>query len=178
MIIVQSSPTTVRQPQMPANFDDFFRSEYPRLVPMLHAVLGDRARAEDVAQEALVAAQRAWGKVHTYDKPGTWVRRVALNRASNVRRSRGREAAALSRIGTSTSVLATEPPNDEHLWDLVRALPERQRNAVALHYVEDSSVADIAEVLGCSEGSVKTHLSRARATLAQQLNDRRKDTAQ
>ncbi len=163
---------------MPANFDDFFRSEYPRLVPMLHAVLGDRARAEDVAQEALVAAQRAWAKVHTYDKPGAWVRRVALNCASNVRRSRGREALALSRIGTTSAVLSNDPPRDEQLWELVRALPERQRNAIALHYVEDASVADIAAVLGCSEGSVKTHLSRARATLAQQLDDRRKDTPQ
>ena len=63
---------------------------------------------------------------------------------------------------------------DPELWRLVRRLPEQQRWAVALHYVEDRPVAEVAAVLGCSEGSVKTHLSRARATLARQLDDTRK----
>jgi RNA polymerase sigma-70 factor, ECF subfamily len=157
-------------------FDDFFRTEYPRLVPMLHAVLGDRGRAEDLAQEALVAAQRAWPKVGHYDRPGAWVRRVALNRASNVRRSRAREDTARLRLATARDVTPDVPIGDEHLWRLVRALPEQQRFAVALHYVEDRSIADIATVLRCSEGSVKTHLSRARATLARQLNDSGKET--
>ena len=153
------------------SFDDFFRTEYPRLVPMLHAVLGDRSRAEDLAQEALAAAQRAWAKVGGYDRPGAWVRRVALNRASNVRRSRGREAVALRRLGPSDPATAETLLGDENLWRLVRELPDQQRFAVALHYVEDRPIADIAAVLGCSEGAVKTHLSRARATLARRLGD-------
>jgi RNA polymerase sigma factor (sigma-70 family) len=66
---------------------------------------------------------------------------------------------------------------DPELWLLVRRLPERQRWAVALHYVEDRSLADVAAVLGCSEGAVKTHLSRARATLARQLSDTRKEAS-
>jgi RNA polymerase sigma-70 factor (ECF subfamily) len=52
---------------------------------------------------------------------------------------------------------------------LVRELPEQQRHAVVLYYVEDRSVADVAEILQCSEGSVKTHLSRARTALARTL---------
>ena len=52
------------------DFEQFFRLEYPRLVPMLHGVLGDRGRAEDIAQEALAAAQRDWAKVVGYDQPG------------------------------------------------------------------------------------------------------------
>ena len=63
---------------------------------------------------------------------------------------------------------------DPELWRLVRRLPEQQRWAVALHYVEDRPVAEVAGVLGCSEGTVKTHLSRAWATLARQLDDTRK----
>jgi RNA polymerase sigma-70 factor (ECF subfamily) len=157
------------------SFDDFFRAEYPRLVPMLHAVLGDRSWAEDLAQEALASAQQAWPKVSGYDRPGAWVRRVALNRASNVRRSRGREAVALHRLGPPGGATADAPPDDERLWRLVRDLPEQQRFAVALHYVEDRSVADIAATLGCSDGTVKTHLSRARATLARRLSDSRKE---
>jgi RNA polymerase sigma-70 factor (ECF subfamily) len=60
---------------------------------------------------------------------------------------------------------------DERLWRLVRELPEQQRFAVVLYYVEDRSVAEVADILQCSEGSVKTHLSRARAALARALGD-------
>ena len=154
-------------------FERFFRDEYPRLVPMLHAVTRDRQRAEDLAQEALAKAQQDWVRVASLDRPGAWVRRVALNASSNVRRRRGREAAALRRVGTVADAGAGDVPAaaDPELWSLVRQLPEQQRWAVALHYVEDRPVADVAAVLGCSEGTVKTHLSRARATLAKQLSD-------
>ncbi len=152
-------------------FDDFFRSEYPRLVPMVHALLGDRGRAEDVAQEALAAAQQAWPTVSRYERPGAWVRRVALNRASNVRRRRGREVVALRRVATGTEHVDAPVTGDERLWQLVRELPEQQRFAVVLYYVEDRSVAEVADILQCSEGSVKTHLSRARTALARALGD-------
>jgi RNA polymerase sigma-70 factor (ECF subfamily) len=59
--------------------------------------------------------------------------------------------------------------SDETFWQVVRRLPPRQAQAVALYYMEDYSVSDIAEVLDCSEGTVKTHLSRARAAVARQL---------
>ena len=71
-----STSASRRESTIPVQFDDFFRVEYPRLVPMVHALLGDRGRAEDVAQEALAAAQQAWPTVSRYDRPGAWVRRV------------------------------------------------------------------------------------------------------
>jgi RNA polymerase sigma-70 factor, ECF subfamily len=154
-------------------FEGFFRDEYPRLVPMLQALLGDRQRAEDVAQDALAAAQRDWDRVSRLDRPGAWVRRVALNASSNTRRNRAREAAALRRLGGSPEASRSPVEGDEELWLLVRRLPEQQRWAVALHYVEDRTVADVAGILRCSEGTVKTHLSRARAALARQLPDPR-----
>jgi RNA polymerase sigma-70 factor (ECF subfamily) len=150
-------------------FEQFFRDEYPRLVPMLQALLGDRQRAEDVAQDALAAAQREWSRVSGLDKPGAWVRRVALNASANVRRRRGREAVALRRLGPAPVTASAAADVDEELWRHVRQLPEQQRWAVVLHYVEDRSVSDVAGILRCAEGTVKTHLSRARATLAKQL---------
>ena len=155
-------------------FEHFFRDEYPRLVPMLHALTGDRQRAEDIAQEALATAQRDWERVRALERPGAWVRRVALNASSNVRRRRGREVVALQRLASVPAAAEVPVAADPELWRLVRRLPEQQRWAVALHYVEDRPVAEVAVVLGCSEGSVKTHLSRARATLARQLADTRK----
>ncbi len=153
-------------------FEDFFRDEYPRLVPMLHVLTGDRHRAEDLAQEALFRAQRDWRRISAYDRPGAWVRRVALHAASNAGRRRGREERALGRVGVAEAT--TELPDaDEALWRAVRGLPDQQRWALVLHYVEDRSVADVAAVLECSEGTVKTHLSRARATLARRLGEER-----
>jgi RNA polymerase sigma-70 factor (ECF subfamily) len=153
-------------------FEDFFRDEFPRLVPMLHALTGDRGAAEDLAQEALSKAQRDWRRISAYDRPGAWVRRVALNAASNAVRRRGREARALGLVGVAEP--RTElPAGDDVLWRVVRELPEQQRWAVVLHYVEDRPVAEVATILECSEGTAKTHLSRARTTLARRLGEER-----
>ena len=84
------------------------------------------------------------------------------------------EVVALQRLASVPAAAEVPVAADPELWRLVRRLPEQQRWAVALHYVEDRPVAEVAGVLGCSEGSVKTHLSRARATLARQLDDTRK----
>jgi RNA polymerase sigma-70 factor, ECF subfamily len=149
------------------DFERFYAAEFSRLVPTLHALAGDRARAEDLAQDALQRAHQRWSEISAYDRPGAWVRRVALNLASNAARRRGREARALLLVVPAGP---TElPAADEALWSLVRELPEQQRHAVVLHYVEDQSVADVAFVLEVSEGTVKTHLSRARTTLAARL---------
>jgi RNA polymerase sigma-70 factor (ECF subfamily) len=65
-------------------------------------------------------------------------------------------------------VVTLDPPDDE-FWSAVRGLPARQAQAVALHYLEDRSVADIAAVLGCAEATVKVHLHRGRLALARTL---------
>ena len=151
-------------------FDEFFLAEFPRLVSMLTARNGDRAVAEDLAQDALLQAHRNWTTVATLERPGTWVRRVALNRSSNEGRRRRRERAALSRLGTDLHSEVVIPTADDQLWSWVRALPASQRDATILRYVDDLPLADIAAVLGCSDGTVKTHLQRARRALADHLS--------
>ena len=150
-------------------FDEFFVAEFPRLVSMLTAWCGDRAVAEDLAQDALLQAHRNWATVAMLDRPGTWVRRVALNRSSNERRRRRRERAAVSKLRPTAEFLGTTPP-DEQLWAHVRSLPRAQRDATVLRYVDDLPLTDIAAVLGCRDGTVKTHLQRARRTLAERLS--------
>jgi RNA polymerase sigma-70 factor, ECF subfamily len=159
----------VTAPERPLTYEQFFAEEYPRLVPMLHALTGDRGRAEDLAQDALTRAHREWHRITAYDKPGAWVRRVARNLASNSARRSRREQRALRRVTDAHHVELTV--DDERLWTLVRELPDQQRWAVALFYVEDMSVSAVADVLEITEGTVKTHLSRARATLAARLRD-------
>lgn len=150
-------------------FDDFFVAEFPRLVSMLSAWCGDRSVAEDLAQDALLQAHRNWTTVGALERPGTWVRRVALNRSSNERRRRRRERAAISRLRPTTDSIGVSP-TDEQLWARVRSLPRAQRDATVLRYVDDLALSDIAAVMGCSDGTVKTHLQRARRSIADHLS--------
>jgi len=62
-----------------------------------------------------------------------------------------------------------QAPPDPAFWDALRSLPDRQAEVVALHYVEDLAVADVARILGIAEGTVKVHLHRGRLALAERL---------
>ena len=162
---------TTDGPPVPAPFERFtgdytafFRKELRSLVALAAAIAG-ADRAEEIAQEALLRAHREWERIERYDKPGAWVRRVTINLASSSRRRRRTERLALQRIGTRRQ-LDAPPPDVDEFWSLVRRLPPRQASAVALHYLDDLSVAEIADVLGCAEGTAKAHLHQARQTLA------------
>jgi RNA polymerase sigma-70 factor (ECF subfamily) len=154
-------------------FDAFARRERSALVAFGWSLTGSRAAAEEIAQEALVAAWRSWDAVGGYDRPGAWARRVVANRASSHRRSAGREDRALARLagraggGAPDAVELPEP--DAELWEAVRRLPDRQAQAIALFYLEDRSVAETAAILDCAEGTVKAHLHKARLSLARML---------
>lgn len=149
-------------------FEAFYVRELPRLVAFA-AVLSGSAAAEDVAQEAMLAACRQWDTVSRLDLPAAWVRRVCANRAVSTVRRRAVEARALLRLGMARERPTPMAEEHERFWAEVRRLPRRQAQAVALHYIYDMSVADVATTLGCSEGSVKVHLSRGRTALAQRL---------
>lgn len=150
-------------------FDVFYRRELPRLVALARALCG-AAVADDVAQDAMLAAYRRWGHVSALERPDAWVRRVLVNRATSVLRRRGSEARALLRLGARPVFSVPLEPASEDFWVHVRRLPQRQAQVVALHYVEDLTVVDVAAVLDISPGAVKQHLSRARHTLAARLN--------
>lgn len=153
-------------------FDEFFVEEFPRLVAMLTVWAGSRAVAEELAQDALLQAQRRWVDVASLDSPRAWVRRVALNRSANEGRRRRRERAAVRRLG-ARDVTPEEPALvDDGLWARVRELSPSQRDAVVLRYVDDLPLAEIALVMGCTEGTVKTHLQRARSALAAYVTSR------
>jgi RNA polymerase sigma factor (sigma-70 family) len=123
------------------------------VVELAYALSGNRAGAEDIAQEAFLRAHRDWQRVGRYQHPGAWVRRVAANLATSALRRRLIEARALARVwAREEPALAELPVSGADFWRAVRSLPRRQDQAVALHYLEDLPVADIARVLGCAEG--------------------------
>ncbi len=151
-------------------YESFFRREYRGLVALAHALSGPAA-AEDVAQEAMLAVYRRWPEVSRLDLPVAWVRRVCVNLAVTQLRRRGAELRAVGRWGRREPTVCELPQSDATLWALVRRLPRRQAQVLALHYVCDISVLDVAQILGLSEGSVKVHLSRGRAAVAARLAD-------
>ena len=149
------------------DFEDFFLREYAAIVGLAYALCGDRSVAEDLAQEAFLAAHRSWGRLATYDRPGAWVRRVVANLAVSAFRRRLVEAKAILRLAAREEPLVDDlPPDHAEFWAAVRALPRRQAQVIALFYVDDLPVAEIAEILGVSVGSVKKHLHEGRRTLA------------
>jgi RNA polymerase sigma-70 factor (ECF subfamily) len=151
------------------SFETFFRREYKPMVALAAAVSGSAESAEDVAQEAMVRARRHWDRVGAYDKPGTWVRRVTINLAISSRRRIALEAKA--RLAWWERREPGEQPQalDPDLLHALRALSPQQRAAVSLHYLEDRSTAEIADLLGCSESTARVHLHRGRQALAQHL---------
>ena len=148
-------------------FEELFDAEFPAVVRSVFVVCQDLGRAEDVAQEAFLELLRHWGRVSRYDRPGAWVRRVAIRKAVQVTKREARRP-RFERRAAETTVEADKQPapfGDDGLWALVRSLPAQQRAVVALFYYEDLTVEDVAGVLGCSPSTVKVHLHRARQTL-------------
>jgi len=145
-------------------FSALFRAEFPSVLRVVQAIVGDRAVAQEVTQDAFVEALRRWPKVGAHERPGAWVRRVAIRRAVRVRDRRIAEPSP-----DEPASGRGDAPADLDLHRAVAALPRAQRAAVALFYLEDRPVAEVAELMGCSAATVKVHLHRARARLAQTL---------
>lgn len=148
-----------------ANFEELYRRELAPLIALATTLTGSRDVGADLAHEALARAYRDWRTVAGHDRPGAWVRRVLINLAIDAHRRRLREAAAMAQLDPDPVITPTDATS-ERFWATVRALPERQRAAVALHYIEDLSIAEIADVLGVTAGTVKTSLFMARRSLA------------
>lgn len=148
-----------------------FREEFATVVRTAFLILHDRQEAEDVAQEAFTQLLVHWRKVGRYERPEAWVRRVAIRLAARrLRRERLRDV-----LHRSVDPPVPTLPVDVDLLRALRALPAQQRAAVALFYLEDRPMAEIAQILGCSKATVKVHLFKARKRLAELLGEEHVD---
>jgi RNA polymerase sigma-70 factor, ECF subfamily len=153
-------------------FDRFFRVQLRPLIALAYALSGSRSLAEDLAQEALLAAFDDWSRIRQLDSPAAWLRRVVANRAVSGRRHRLVEERTATRLrvrSDEASTIGTISDESEHVWAAIRSLPRRQAQVITLRTLDRSTVAEIAAVLGISEESASTHLRRARRTLTRQL---------
>ncbi|MCF0093746.1 RNA polymerase sigma factor [Micromonospora sp. MH99] len=147
---------------------------YRRLVVQLYAVTGDLNEAQEAVQEAFTRALVSPGRFAGLENPEAWLRRVAVNWARSRYRRRRVLDGLLRRIGPPPAV-ADHCPEHLALLAALRALPEGQRHALALHYLVDLPVDEVAATLGVSAGTVKSRLSRGRHALAALLADTESD---
>ena len=147
-----------------AEIQALYAASYRRLLGQLIGVTGSVAEAEDVVQEAFVRGLDHPSRLLGADNPEAWLRTVAVNLA----RSRWRRAQRL--VGLAPRLVAEPPDADPDanlvLLQTLRRLPAGQREVIALYYLADLSVEQVAATLGLPTGTVKARLSRGRVALA------------
>jgi RNA polymerase sigma factor (sigma-70 family) len=153
------------------SFDQFYRRNRARLVGLAFAISGSRLGSDDLVHDVMELAYRDWERIRLRDNPEFWVRRMVANRSVSAYRRTRAEARAIARLAVGAEQVTLPRPSAETdwIWREVRRLPDRQAQVVALTYVEQLTMSEIGEVLGCSKESVNTHLRRARDTLAIRL---------
>jgi RNA polymerase sigma-70 factor (ECF subfamily) len=156
--------------RVPERFEDFYVKEYSAVVGLAFSLSGSRSGADDLAQEAFLAAYSNWDRIAGYEQPGAWVRRVVANRSVSSFRRRKAEAKALALAALGHRADVPDlGSGDPDFWNAVRSLPRRQSQVVALFYLEDLPVAEVADILDMSPGTVKRHLHNGRQALARRL---------
>jgi RNA polymerase sigma factor (sigma-70 family) len=157
------------QPISIVSFPAFYETEYRPMVRLAVALVGRRDVAEELVQDAFVTLHGRWDQVSKYESPEGWLRRVVINRSMSALRRRAVEVRLVGRLSRVRERHAESPPGDDAIWREVAALPKRQAQVIALMFVDDLSVSEIAAVLECEENTVRTHLRRARQSLAARL---------
>ena len=142
------------------------------------ALLRDPTQAQDAAQESLV---RIWKALPGYDARAslsTWIYAITRNRClTAIERERSTESLSDSELAGGIEELPSSEPEPDYdrselLRELVELLPERLRRVLVLYYFEERSTSEVATMLNCPEGTVKTWLHRARRELAERLRRR------
>lgn len=151
-----------------------FDTAYRRLVAQLYGVCGELAEAEEVVQEAFVRAVEQGSRFGRMDNPEGWLRTVALNVARSRHRRRRLGEALLLRKARGEH---EDPRHTEHaesrveLVAALRCLPSTQREAIALYYLADLPLHEVASTMRSPIGTVKARLSRGRGALAALLEE-------
>ncbi len=162
-----------------ADFERFVGASTDPLLRTAYLVVWDAGEAEDLVQECLLAVARRWPRVRRMDHPHAYARRVLINLALDGTQRRTRRRQEL--VGEEAAVLAAAPDDASarrldavgiraELIEALGTLPPRQRTVLVLRYFEDLTEAQVAELLGCSVGTVKSTASRGLTRLQAALS--------
>lgn len=149
-----------------AEYEDFVLNHSVPLVRTLSLITLDRGMAEDAAQEAFLQLLVNWPRVRAMENPVGWVYRVGINRCRDYRRAVYRAGRLVERLGRSShDYQETQWSSAAEVMSVLASLPRRQRIVAVLFFVAGHSTAEIAYIMGISQGAVGSHLHRARTTL-------------
>lgn len=154
-------------------YEEFADSRLPALLRYAVMLTGDQHTAEDLVQDTMVRVQLKWRRVQSAGSPESYVRRmltnlfVDLHRGSWLRRVLLRPEPDVRWAAPHDH--AQDSADRDQMWELLATLPRRQRAALVLRFYEDLPDADIAEILGCAVGTVRSSISRALTTLRSAL---------
>ena len=170
-----SNPDEVRRGDRLGAVAELFVVHHRRLVGLAAVLVDDRGGAEEVVQEAFLSLYRQWRLLRDPAAAAAYLNRCVVNGSRKRLRQRRRRAVLLPRMAVTPEVLASAEQQVVDREELSRVrcevseLPRRQREVLVLRFYLDQSEAEIAETLGISRGSVKSHASRGLATLARRL---------
>jgi RNA polymerase sigma-70 factor (sigma-E family) len=167
---VRDVTRSAREEQVAALFDE----HYTRLRDLAYVILGDRNFAEEIVMEAFLKTFTGWNRIRDLDRADAYLRRAVVNLCRSKIRRKVVEARSNAITYRRDERKAPDWDPDIHeesreLWTAVKDLPPRQRACIVLRYVEDLPEGDIAEIMDCSVGTVRSQLSRARRKLEASL---------
>jgi RNA polymerase sigma-70 factor (sigma-E family) len=155
-----------------ADFDKFVAAHADDLLRTAYLIVWDEGEAEDLVQECLLKVARRWPRVRRMEQPQAYARRILVNLALDGARRRAQRRRELE-PGTPPILSAIDPlqtlETRAELLEALGRLHERQRAVLVLRYFNDLTEAQVAEVLGCSPGTVKSSASRGLARLREAL---------
>lgn len=147
-----------------AQFEEFVRTRTPALMRTAFLLTGDQYLAEDLVQSALARTHRSWRRIREEQNAEAYTRKIMYNlRISWWRRKRIKEqhADVMPEPPVSDSDAAEDSVRRIAVWEALMRLTPRQRAVLVLRFYEDRSVTETAELLGCSEGAIKSQTSKA-----------------
>jgi RNA polymerase sigma-70 factor (sigma-E family) len=156
-----------------ADFIEWASARKGGLLGTAYVMVGDHHLAEDIVQEALTKTYVAWPRIRDTSKAEAYARRAVARTAISWWRRKSSHERPCERLPDEAGrdTMADDISRRDSVWVQLQALPIRQRSAIVLRFYEDLSVADTAHALGCSEGSVKSQVSRGLARLKETLGD-------
>ncbi|GGB82644.1 hypothetical protein N798_09720 [Knoellia flava TL1] len=151
------------------DLDAWLDAAMPKIYGLAYALTGERTAAEDLSQEALATVVRKWGRVAQAQSSTAYARQIVVNTFLSQKRKRwSREVVSddvVQELGPVSADHADTVVTRDALLVALAGLPPRQRAAVTLRYFEDLPDAAVAEVMGCTVGTVRSTIHHALATL-------------
>ncbi|MEX2553042.1 MAG: SigE family RNA polymerase sigma factor [Actinomycetota bacterium] len=171
LISQEAAPLGRKSVDRNENIGALFEAHYQGLCRLAYLILGDLPSAEEAVMDAFLRTFSAWARIRNSERSDAYLRRVVVNLC----RTRSRRAAGEHTVIDQPALQSLNVEGALDVWQAVRMLPDRQRLTVILRYYEDLPDAEIANLMGCSVGTVKSQLAKARSTLAHLLKEENDD---